>query len=208
MAFKLGCFSDRQTSSLTTHMRQEGKIFPCLAMLKKKPVKGGPVPSSNKQALKTDNGQVKNRAADADPLKKKLKEKRKVQDIEADEGQVGHGGPLADAVKKSKTSAEPQKKPDVGIIGVASGCQVRSFGKHTEILSEWFVLELLVALIKVSTQTRVCAQFESLQGIKPLRPETLLAIKQLGFTNTTPVQQATIPLLLSNKDVAVQVWYL
>lgn len=47
-------------------------------------------------------------------------------------------------------------------------------------------------------------QFDVLPMPKGLRPETLAAVAELGFTSTTPVQQATIPLLLSNKDVAVQ----
>lgn len=39
----------------------------------------------------------------------------------------------------------------------------------------------------------------------PLRKSTLDVIQGLGFTNMTPVQGATIPLFLTNKDVAVEV---
>jgi superfamily II DNA/RNA helicase len=60
--------------------------------------------------------------------------------------------------------------------------------------------------LALTLRFRSCrVQFDALQLAKPLHAQTLAAIKQLGFTNTTPVQQATIPLLLSNKDVAVQV---
>lgn len=49
-----------------------------------------------------------------------------------------------------------------------------------------------------------CA-FRSLDvGGKALSEAVLSGVAALGFTATTPVQQATIPLLLSNKDVAVQ----
>ena len=46
--------------------------------------------------------------------------------------------------------------------------------------------------------------FNELELSKPLQECLLSAIAALGFVRTTPVQQATIPLLLSNKDVAVQ----
>lgn len=48
-----------------------------------------------------------------------------------------------------------------------------------------------------------CA-FTKLELSKPLHHSVISAIAALGFERTTPVQQATIPLLLSNKDVAVQ----
>jgi hypothetical protein len=49
-----------------------------------------------------------------------------------------------------------------------------------------------------------CA-FQDLEvGARPLSDAVLCGIAKLGFTATTPVQQATIPLLLNNKDVAVQ----
>ena len=41
-------------------------------------------------------------------------------------------------------------------------------------------------------------------GPKSLSSTVLSAINALGFRATTPVQQATIPLLLNHKDVAVQ----
>ncbi len=47
-------------------------------------------------------------------------------------------------------------------------------------------------------------RFEELELTKPMHESVLTAISALGFEKTTPVQQATIPLLLSNKDVAVQ----
>ncbi|ORX63886.1 DEAD-domain-containing protein [Basidiobolus meristosporus CBS 931.73] len=37
-----------------------------------------------------------------------------------------------------------------------------------------------------------------------LRPEILETVQNLGFTNMTPVQAATIPLFLKNKDVVVE----
>ena len=37
-----------------------------------------------------------------------------------------------------------------------------------------------------------------------LSSETLLAIDELKFTKSTPVQAATIPLFLKNKDVLVE----
>eukprot|EP00898_Chlorokybus_atmophyticus_P003812 jgi/Chlat1/4431/Chrsp29S00326 len=43
--------------------------------------------------------------------------------------------------------------------------------------------------------------FEELQP--PLSEEMLAALRQQGFTHLTPVQAATIPLFMSNKDVAV-----
>ena len=49
-----------------------------------------------------------------------------------------------------------------------------------------------------------CAFRELDLGPKPLSEEVLRGIEKLGFFATTPVQQATIPLLLNNKDVAVQ----
>jgi hypothetical protein len=120
-------------------------------MLKKKPLKGGAAPSGSRQVPRSENGQVKNREAGGNEVKKKSKEKRKVQDIEADEGQVGGGEPSAEAVKKNKTSAEPQKKSDVGIIGVASGCQVIFFWNRNEKWTclKWFDLAFLFTLIKV-----------------------------------------------------------
>ena len=38
----------------------------------------------------------------------------------------------------------------------------------------------------------------------PLSDETLTVLGSLGFTNMTAVQQATLPLFLSHKDVAVE----
>lgn len=38
----------------------------------------------------------------------------------------------------------------------------------------------------------------------PLDPEIKAAINSLNFPTMTPVQAATIPLLLSNKDVAAE----
>lgn len=37
-----------------------------------------------------------------------------------------------------------------------------------------------------------------------LSKKTLLAVASLGFTRMTPVQSATIPLFLTNKDVCVE----
>ena len=48
-----------------------------------------------------------------------------------------------------------------------------------------------------------CA-FADLDLAQPLCAAVLSGLDALGFRATTPVQQATIPLLLSNKDVAVQ----
>jgi ATP-dependent RNA helicase DDX55/SPB4 len=42
--------------------------------------------------------------------------------------------------------------------------------------------------------------FEALEGISP---ETLAVLHGFGFTQATPVQEATIPLFCGNKDVAV-----
>ena len=39
----------------------------------------------------------------------------------------------------------------------------------------------------------------------PLNPITLEVLKELHFEKMTPVQSATIPLFLTNKDVAVEV---
>jgi len=49
-----------------------------------------------------------------------------------------------------------------------------------------------------------CGFHELDLGSKPLSDTVLSAVAGLGFMATTPVQQATIPLLLNNKDVAVQ----
>ena len=49
-----------------------------------------------------------------------------------------------------------------------------------------------------------CGFHELQAGSKPLSHAVLRAVAALGFRATTPVQQATIPLLLNNKDVAVQ----
>jgi len=38
----------------------------------------------------------------------------------------------------------------------------------------------------------------------PLSDESLAAVRSLEFTQTTPVQAATIPLFLKNKDVCVE----
>jgi hypothetical protein len=66
-------------------------------------------------------------------------------------------------------------------------------------------LPLPLPLSRTHTLLLSIPQFDVIPLAKGgLRPETLAAVAELGFTNTTPVQQATIPLLLSNKDVAVQ----
>lgn len=49
-----------------------------------------------------------------------------------------------------------------------------------------------------------CGFHELDLGSKPLSDGVLRGVAALGFVATTPVQQATIPLLLNNKDVAVQ----
>ncbi|CAH7244459.1 Ddx55 [Phodopus roborovskii] len=44
--------------------------------------------------------------------------------------------------------------------------------------------------------------WESLQV--PLHPGVLVALRELGFPHMTPVQSATIPLFMKNKDVAAE----
>lgn len=39
--------------------------------------------------------------------------------------------------------------------------------------------------------------------LKCISPETLAVLNHQGFSTTTPVQEATIPLFCGNKDVAV-----
>lgn len=58
---------------------------------------------------------------------------------------------------------------------------------------------------KPKTRVRGAVQttFASLQP--QLLPSTLEVVASLGFTTLTPVQAATIPLFLTNKDVAVEV---
>jgi hypothetical protein len=41
----------------------------------------------------------------------------------------------------------------------------------------------------------------------PLLPGTLAALERQGFRSMTPVQAATLPLFLGNKDVAVEVCF-
>lgn len=45
--------------------------------------------------------------------------------------------------------------------------------------------------------------FTSFDGVSPA---TARALETAGFTTASPVQEATIPLLLSHKDVAVEAW--
>ncbi|EKX42052.1 hypothetical protein GUITHDRAFT_141524 [Guillardia theta CCMP2712] len=57
---------------------------------------------------------------------------------------------------------------------------------------------------QVSEGVATGEKFEDVDLPKPLSNKTMEAIRALGFSRMTPVQQATIPLLLTNKDVAVQ----
>ena len=56
---------------------------------------------------------------------------------------------------------------------------------------------------KTRVQAAVQTTFTSLQPA--LRPSTLEVVSSLGFKTLTPVQASTIPLFLTNKDVAVEV---
>jgi ATP-dependent RNA helicase DDX55/SPB4 len=54
----------------------------------------------------------------------------------------------------------------------------------------------------MAPQTKVERQWSALTP--PLSEWILDAISAMGFTKTTPVQQAAIPLFLGNKDVVVE----
>ena len=54
----------------------------------------------------------------------------------------------------------------------------------------------------MAPQTKIERQWSALTP--PLSEWILDAISTMGFTKTTPVQQAAIPLFLGNKDVVVE----
>lgn len=60
----------------------------------------------------------------------------------------------------------------------------------------------LAARLERMSSTLQAPTFESVQP--PLSDASLAAIRAMGFTHMTPVQAATIPLFLTNKDVCVE----
>eukprot|EP00960_Hanusia_phi_P011216 327941-Hanusia_phi.AAC.1 len=140
---------------------------------------------------------------DANVSKKRPRNECKVSEENKDAGQKAENNVETNKKTKKKKKSKTEKNVQNGSNG-AEQPSAASQHQDPKLPNEVSERKPDMAPEGVAEGVATGERFEDLDLPKPLSERTMEAIRALGFNRMTPVQQATIPLLLTNKDVAVQ----